>query len=43
MVEVSLYIEAYVSMRLSLLHEIGSKTMQSGIVCPPVFTSYKLL
>jgi hypothetical protein len=43
MVEVSLYIEAYVSMRLSFLHEIGSITMQSGIVFPPVSTRYKLL
>jgi hypothetical protein len=43
MVEVSLYIEAYISMRLSFLHEIGSNTMQRGIVFQPVFTSYKLL
>jgi hypothetical protein len=43
MVEVSLYIEVYVSMRLSFLHEIGSNTMQSGIVFQPVFMSYKLL
>lgn len=31
MVEVHLYVEAYASMRLSFLHEIGSKTMQSGL------------
>ena len=43
MVEVSLYLEAYVSMRLSFLYEISSKTMQSGIVFQPVLTSYKLL
>ena len=43
MVEVSLYVEAYASMRLSSLREIGSKSMQSGIVSPLVFTSYKLL
>jgi hypothetical protein len=43
MAEVSLYVEAYVAMRLSFLHEIGSKTMQSGIVFQPVLTSYKLL
>jgi hypothetical protein len=43
MVEVNLYVEAYASMRLSFLHEIGSKTMQSGLVSQPVFTSYKLL
>jgi hypothetical protein len=30
-------------MRLSFLYEIGSKTMQSGIVSQPVFTSYKLM
>jgi hypothetical protein len=43
MVEVSLHVEAYVSMRLSFLHEIGGNTTQSGIVFPPVLTSYKLL
>ena len=43
MVEVRLSVEAYVAMRLSFLHEIGSNTMQSGIVFPPVLTSDKLL
>jgi hypothetical protein len=43
MVEVSLYVEAYVAMRLSFLPELGSKTMQSGIVFQPVLTSDKLL
>jgi hypothetical protein len=43
MVVVSLYIEAYASMRPSFLHEIGSKTMKRDIASQPVFTSYKLL
>jgi hypothetical protein len=43
MVAVTLYVEAYTSMRLSFLHEIGSKTMQRGLVSQPVLTSDKLL
>jgi len=43
MVEASLYVEAYVSMRLSFLYELGSKTMQRGIVFQPVFASDTLL
>ena len=43
MIEVSLYMLAYVSMRLAFLYESGSNTMQSGIVFEPVLTSDKLL
>ncbi len=43
MVGVSLYVEAYASMRSSFVHEIGSKTMRSGIASQPVLTRYKLL
>jgi hypothetical protein len=43
MVGVSLYVEAYASIRPSFLHEIISKTMRSGIASQSAFTSYKLL
>ena len=42
MILFGLFVEPYDSMRPDFFHEIGSKTMKSGMTFQPVFTSYKL-